>query len=309
MLRCVRAIFEIHPLGDYSLRESAEFIGGWHESPSEGSRPEGHLHLAFLTDRDWTPAAVCLTQHSSGRVRGQVFGDAPIEAVEHQAVRTLSLDVDGRGWPGVGENDSVVRDLQAMFPGFRPVNWASAYEAAAWSLISTRISMRQGERVKDQMSRELGRAVDIHGHHVFCFPTPDVLARLESFRGLFGRKIEYLNLLGRAALAGELDTETLRAMPADEALAALRRLKGIGEFGSQLVRLRALSAVDELPTAEPRLLKAVRNAYALDHDPDIAELGRIAERWRPYRMWVAVSLRRTLAEGSMTMSAGASRPA
>ncbi len=168
--------------------------------------------------------------------------------------------------------------------------------------------MRQAERVKDQMSRELGHAVDIHGHRVYCFPAPDVLVRLESFRGLFGRKVEYLNALGRAALAGDLDTETLRAMPPAEALAALRTLKGIGEFGSQLVRLRALSAVDELPTAEPRLLKAVRSAYALDHDPDIEELGRIAEGWRPFRMWVAVCLRRTLAEGASMMShAGATR--
>jgi DNA-3-methyladenine glycosylase II len=298
MLPFVAVSFEIEPLGDYSLRESGEFIGGWHESPSDGSSPEGHLHLAFLTDRDWMPAAVCLTQDSSGRLTGQVFGDAPVDAVRRQAARTLSLDVDGRGWPEVGRNDPVVRRLQEMFPGFRPVNWASAYEAAAWSLISTRISRRQGERVKDLMSRELGRLVDIHGHHVYCFPTPDVLIGLESFRGLFGRKIEYLNALGRAGLAGELDTDKLRAMPAADALAALRTMKGIGEFGSQLVRLRALSAIDELPTAEPRLLKAVRDAYALDHEPDLQELARIAEGWRPFRMWVAVCMRRTLAEGT-----------
>ena len=308
MLRIVAMTFQIDPLGDYSLRESGEFIGGWHESPSDGSSAEGHLHLAFLTDRDWLPAAACLTQDASGLVTGQVFGDAPAEAVKRQVARTLSLDVDGRAWPEVGEHDPVVRRLQDMFPGFRPVNWASAYEAAAWSLISTRISMRQGEKVKDQMSRELGRPVDIHGHRLYCFPAPDVLARLESFRGLFGRKVEYLNALGRAALAGDVDTETLRAMPAADALAALRTLKGIGEFGSQLVRLRALSAVDELPTAEPRLLKAVRGAYALDHEPDIEELARIAERWRPFRMWVAVCLRRTLAESASMMShAGAAR--
>ena len=308
MLPAMTRTFAIDPLGDYSLRESGEFIGGWHESPSEGQSPAGHLHLAFLTDRDWLPAGVCLTQESNGRIDVEVFGDAPLDAAKHQAARTLSLDVDASGWPEVGERDPVVRRLQDMFPGFRPVNWASAYEAAAWSLISTRISMRQGERVKDEMARELGRAVDIHGQRVFCFPAPAALVRLESFRGLFGRKVEYLNLLGRAALAGDLDTETLRAMPAADALAALRRLKGIGEFGSQLVRLRALSAVDELPTAEPRLLKAVRSAYSLDHDPDIDELTRIAERWRPFRMWVAVCLRRTLAEGASMMShAGATR--
>jgi DNA-3-methyladenine glycosylase II len=124
---------------------------------------------------------------------------------------------------------------------------------------------------------------------------------LKSFKGLFARKVEYLNALGRAALAGELDTETLRAMPRDESLEHLERLAGIGEFGSQLIRLRALSAVDELPTRERRLLEAIREAYGLAHDPDIAELETIAERWRPYRMWVAVCFRRSLAGGAGMM--------
>ena len=88
-------------------------------------------------------------------------------------------------------------------------------------------------------------------------------------------------------------------MPRDEALERLKRLPGIGEFGSQLVRLRALSAVDELPTAEPRLLDAVRIGYDLRSTPTIDQLAEIAEKWRPYRMWVAVSFRR-----SMTGSAG-----
>jgi len=166
--------------------------------------------------------------------------------------------------------------------------------------------MRQAQGVKDRMCRELGAPVDIHGHRLWCFPDPDVLTRMNSFKGLFGRKVEYLNGLGHAAVLGELDTETLRALPREEALERLKRIKGIGEFGSQLVRLRALSAVDELPTAEPRLLEAMRMAYSLTHEPDVSDLHRVAEGWRPYRMWVAVSLRRTLAGGAgMTHSRAA----
>ena len=156
------------------------------------------------------------------------------------------------------------------------------------------------------MCRELGQPVDVHGHRLFNFPAPEAIVRLESFKGLFGRKVEYLNELGRAALAGELDTEVLRALPRDEALTRLKRLPGIGEFGSQLVRLRALSAVDELPTAEPRLLEAVRIGYGLRQAPDIDKLAEIADAWRPYRMWVAVSFRRSLAGGAgMTHSRAA----
>ena len=230
-----------------------------------------------------------------------MYGGAPVDSVNRQAARILSLDVDGRAWPDVARRDLVVARLQKMFPGFRPVNWSNAYEATAWCLISSRITMRQGQGIKEKMSRELGATIDIHGHRLYCFPGPEALIQLRSFRGLFGRKVEYLNELGRAALAGDLDTETLRSMKSEGALASLKRLKGIGEFGSQLVRLRALSAVDELPTAEPRLLGAVRTAYGLPREPDVAKLEELAEKWRPYRMWVAVCLRRTLAGGAGMM--------
>jgi len=185
-----------------------------------------------------------------------------------------------------------------MFPGFRPVNWSDAYEAAAWCVISTRISMRQGQGVKERMSKELGQPIDVHGDTLWTFPGPERLAHLEKFPGLFGRKVEYLNGLGRAALSGEVDTETLRAMPRDQSVKSLQRLPGIGAWGSELVRLRALSAVDELPTQESRLMGAIRTAYGMAHEPDLKTLEALAEKWSPYRMWVVVCLRRTLEGGA-----------
>jgi DNA-3-methyladenine glycosylase II len=293
-----RPTFEIQPLGPYSLEEAASFIGAWHHAPSQDGSAGGHLHLAFLTDEGWKPVGVCLTQNDSGVVTGEVYGPASAAEVERQVARILSLDVDGSDWPEVGRRDPVVERLQRRFPGFRPVNWSDAYEAAAWCVMSTRINMRQAQAIKDRMCRELGHEVDLHGHSLWAFPEPSRLIDLESYQGLFGRKVEYLNRLGRAALAGELDTESLRALPRDEALEQLQRLAGIGEFGSQLVRLRALSAVDELPTREPRLLGAIHAEYGLDAEPTPAELEALAERWRPFRMWVAVCLRRTLTDGA-----------
>jgi DNA-3-methyladenine glycosylase II len=294
--------FELEPLGGYSLEESANFIDTWHQTPSEAGTTVGHLHLAFLADDDWQPVGVCLTQTRDGTVAGTAYGDARVDDVMRQVGRILSLDVDGRGWPALGKRDPVVARLQRMFAGFRPVNWSNAYEAAAWCLISSRISMRQGEAVKDRMSRELGHEVDVHGHRLWVFPQPSRLVELKSFAGLFGRKVEYLNALGYAALAGALDTERLRSLPREESLRELQLLKGIGEFGSQLVRLRALSAVDEMPTSEPRLLGAIRDAYGLAREPDLEQLEELSQNWRPFRMWVCVCLRRTLEGGSMTHS-------
>ena len=298
--------FTIVPRGGYSLEESANFIGAWHKAPSEGGGPEGHLHLAFLTDGDWTAVGICVQQDADGRVTGTVYGEARAAQVVSQVERILSLDVDGRAWPDVGRRDPVVAKLQRMFPGFRPVNWSNAYEAAAWCIISTRISMRQGQGVKERMSRELGQTVDVHGHRLWTFPGPEPLAHINAFPGLFGRKVEYLNALGIAALAGEVDTEALRAMRREESLKSLQKLPGIGKFGSELVRLRALSAVDELPTQEPRLMGALQTAYGLVRDPDQRKLEELAETWSPFRMWVCVCLRWTLGGGAgMTHSRAA----
>ena len=306
MSTAVQPAFEIEPRGEFSLRASADFIGAWHEAPSDGAAGGGHLHLAFLTDFSWRPVGVCLTQSADSHIHGEVFGAVEPSLIRAKVARILSLDVDGSGWAEVGRRDPVVGRLQRQFGGFRPVNWSDAYEAAAWCLISTRIAMRQAQGVKDRLSREHGHEVDIHGHRMWAFPSPERLRDLESFRGLFGRKVEYLNRLGEAALAGELDTEKLRALPPDQCLAALKKLAGIGEWGAQLVRLRALSAVDELPTTERRLLAALREAYSLDREPDFTTLEGLAESWRPYRMWVCVCLRRMGGEGDSMMHSRAS---
>jgi 3-methyladenine DNA glycosylase/8-oxoguanine DNA glycosylase len=293
--------FEIEPLGPYSLEESASFIGAWHKAPADSGSEEGHLHLAFLTDLGWKAVGVCLRQGPEHEVRGDVYGDAPVSEVRAQVARILSLDIDGRGWPDAGRRDPVVGRLQKKFPGFRPVNWSNAYEAAAWTIISTRVTMRQGQGVKDRMSRELGHEVDIHGHRLWVFPEPARLDEIKTFRGLFGRKAEYLRELAAAAIAGRLDTDRLRALSAETALSELKRLPGIGDFGSQLIRLRALSVVDELPTSEKRLLGALREAYGLAREPDIRTLEDLAEAWRPYRTWVCVCLRRSGGEGAGMM--------
>ena len=88
--------FELEPLGGYSLEESANFIGAWHQAPSEGGTAVGHLHLAFLADDDWQPVGVCLTQSGDGTVVGTVYGKGKVAGVKRQVARILSLDVDGR---------------------------------------------------------------------------------------------------------------------------------------------------------------------------------------------------------------------
>src|SRR5205807_6961780 len=84
--------------------------------------------------------------------------------------------------------------------------------------------------VKDRMCRELGHEIDVHGHRLWTFPEPSRLAELKSFKGLFGRKVGYLNRLAAAALAGGLDAHMPRAVTGAGGLERLQRVARLREF-------------------------------------------------------------------------------
>ena len=96
--------------------------------------------------------------------------------------------------------------------------------------------------------------------------------------------------LARAALDGRLDTEALRGLPTDEALAQLRELPGVGPFSAEAVLLRGCGVVDAIPTTESASREAIASLYGVDAGDDDASAA-ITERWRPYRMWATVLVR------------------
>lgn len=299
--------FEILPRGPFSLAASARFLEGFGRAMHAERTPAHHLHLAFVPDGEAEEAVGVSVREEDGMVRGRTFSSedasAPPEpeAVRRQVERILSLDVDGSGFAEVGRRDPVVGELQARYPGLRPVNFFSPYEAAAWALIGHRISMGQAARVKGRIAQELGRGVEIEGEVVHAFPGPGRLRSLESFPGLFGRKVEYLQSLANATLDGRLEPVRLRSLPEQDALAELKQLHGVGDFSAQLILLRGAGAPDALGTAEPRLRRAVAIAYSLPAEPGAEELVEIADGWRPYRTWVSVLLRTMLEDDKGTL--------
>jgi DNA-3-methyladenine glycosylase II len=208
--------------------------------------------------------------------------------------RILSLDVDGSGFLAVGERDPVVGQVQRRYPGLRPVGFWSPYEAGAWAIIGHRIRITQAAAIKARIAERLGEPVSFGGRVVHAFPSPQRLARLDTFPGLAGRKPEWLRSLAQAALDGQLDAARLRAMPQEEVMADLKKLPGIGDFSAGLILLRGAGDPDAWPGREPRLARAVALAYGLPGPATPEQLRQISENWRPYRTWVTVLMRAQL---------------
>jgi DNA-3-methyladenine glycosylase II len=210
--------------------------------------------------------------------------------VQDQLARILSLDADGSGFAEVGRRDPVVSRLQERYPGLRPVNFWSPYQAAVWAILSTRVRMTQAANTNARLTRQMGSGQDIHGETLFAFPSRERLKQIEVSDGVPARKAEYLHAVADAALKGRLDSWRLRNVPKQQALALLQEIPGIGPFGAELILLRGAGEPDHFPSAEPRLVEAMTRLYELKH-PGRGDLEQISERWRPYRTWTSVLIR------------------
>lgn len=284
--------FAIDVEGDFSLAAAGEFLRGFKPAAGGAAARDEALSLGFLLDRSFEPAWVHLEQRGR-RIGGEASG--PARAVKAQVERILSLDVEARGWPALGRRDRVVGRLQERFPGFRAVVFPSPYEAALWGILAQRVSMAQASRMKQALARAHGSVLDAGGAEVLVPPAPQVMLEIDAVAGLPGEKLHRMRGIAEAALDGRLDAARLRAMPEEAALAELGSLRGVGAWTAAHILYRGVGVADALPAGEPRVLRAVKEAYGLARVPSAARFADIAEAWRPFRMWVAILLVRSIA--------------
>jgi DNA-3-methyladenine glycosylase II len=246
--------------------------------------------MAFPVE-GWRGSAAVLMRQRGDTIAGDVHvtAKADPERAWQQALATVSLDVDGRGFMEIGRRDPVIGRLQAEYRNLRPVLFHSPYEAACAFLIGHRISILQTRRIRQKMAEQAGATIAVDGTALRAFPDPRALLRIEGFPGVAPAKIDRLHHVARAALDGMLDRARLRSLPEPDALTQLRTLRGIGEFFAQGILMRGAGLVDAI-TDDDLTPRAIQLLYGLGERPNPAAVHQRAEAWRPYRMWALVLL-------------------
>jgi DNA-3-methyladenine glycosylase II len=140
--------------------------------------------------------------------------------------------------------------------------------------------------VGQQLSVASARA--IWGRFADAFPelTPDKVFRARDSRfrkaGMSAPKIRTLRAIAGACRNG-LDLDALAAMPADEAVAKLVAVKGIGPWTADIYLLFCLGHPDIFPAGDLALRVAVADAFEMEAPVPPAELAEIAAEWSPWR--------------------------
>jgi DNA-3-methyladenine glycosylase II len=143
--------------------------------------------------------------------------------------------------------------------------------------------------IRQAMAKEYGDKVQVGDDSLYAFPRPKILKKITSIKGVSPVKILRLHGIAEAALEGWLDRNALRAMPEEEALTKIRSLKGIGEFFSQGILYRGAGPADAVPDDDVTK-QAFQRAFNLKEVPNHEAVLKLADPWRPFRMWATVLL-------------------
>lgn len=273
----------------FRLAAAAAFYGGFRPMAGAATATGATVSLAFGTDDGSVPVGVHLTQ-AGDTVTAEVEGtDAP-EAVVPQLRRMLGLDADADAWAALGAREPVVGALQAEFPGFFTAAFPSPWEAGLGGIVTQGIPLARAAALR----RRLAEALGTPRAGLWALPGPEVVLRAEAPAGFPPAKWTRLQALARRAADGLLGAERLRALPQELAVAELLAVPGIGPWTAEHVVLRGAAPPDGVPTAEPRVLRALAARYGTG-PLDAAGARARMEAWRPFRMWVSILAVRSLA--------------
>jgi DNA-3-methyladenine glycosylase II len=247
------------------------------------------LRMTFSLDGSFEPVGAAIRAADSG-LDVEIVGTDDVDRAVGQIARIFALDQDGTPYEALGRRDPAFGALQSALPGLRPVSFPSPYECAAWAVMSQRISMRQAAVIQDRLIGVHGHGLTVAGIDVMAFPRPERLLGVAQVGGLPTEKIDRLHAVARAAMDGLLDVKRLRALGDVDGPQSLLAIRGIGPFWSSGIYLRACGIVDVFPE-EPISVAALGALHGLGDRPSAAEVARLTDAYRPFRMWAAFLLR------------------
>jgi DNA-3-methyladenine glycosylase II len=101
--------------------------------------------------------------------------------------------------------------------------------------------------------------------------------------GLSRQKAAYLTDLASHFADNRIPTRRIAAMPDEEVIETLVRVKGIGRWTAEMFLIFVLNRPDVLPVDDLGLREGIKDLFDLPERPTARRATELAEPWRPYR--------------------------
>ena len=196
---------------------------------------------------------------------------------------------------GLG-HDPWLASLLDIAPGLRVPGAWSGFELVVRTIVGQQVSVKAATTIVGRLVERAGSPADSPAHLGIpgYFPTPQALAEANLDKiGMPTKRVATLQHFAHQVATGQLlieglpsDTQALRAQ--------LLALPGIGPWTVEYVAMRAWRDADAWPGTDLVLMQAI--TQRLPELASKASQSRHAERWRPWRAYVAMHLWNEIAD-------------
>ncbi|HEX7247913.1 MAG TPA: DNA-3-methyladenine glycosylase [Actinomycetota bacterium] len=221
------------------------------------------------------------------RVIGEGLDASSVECAERAARRLFDLDADPAVIDAALARDPMLRALVRAVPGTRVPGAIDGFELAVRAIVGQQVSVagarttlgRIAERFGDPLASPVGPIVRM-------FPAPERLAGAPSDAfGMPKVRADAIKSVAEAVSSGSLDLSGDADVEATAC--ALRSIRGIGDWTTGYIAMRALGDADAFPIGDLGVRRALTTLGVPDEDRSIRER---ADRWRPWRAYAAMHL-------------------
>lgn len=175
----------------------------------------------------------------------------------------------------LARNDPLLGAIIARYPRIHLVSRGDPFQTLARSIVGQQISVKAAQAVWERLCAALPEM------------TPHAVLALErrALRacGLSDRKVEYISDLARHFADGTIHVIRWPAMPDEEVVAELLRVRGIGRWTAEMFLIFNLLRPDVLPVDDLGLQRAVSVSYRAGRRVSETAIRRIARAWQPWR--------------------------
>jgi AraC family transcriptional regulator of adaptative response / DNA-3-methyladenine glycosylase II len=180
--------------------------------------------------------------------------------------------------------DPFLAPLIRRHPGLRVAGAVDRFELALRAVLGQQVSVAAASTFSGRLAALMGETVigapaGLTRLNVTAEPVAEARASKIAQIGLTRARAETTVALAKAVVGGLLQDD----IDPEAQIAALREIKGIGDWTASYIAMRALHWPDAFPHGDLGLRKAAGGITA-------KELLAVAERWRPYRAYAAMHL-------------------
>lgn len=201
--------------------------------------------------------------------------------------KQLAMRTDSRELQILSQTDPQLGKLIAMIGDLTIELRDNYFESLVRSVIGQQLSVKAASTIWNR-TRELCGEI-----------TPDkILATSDDlFRsaGLSKAKVAYVKDLSGKVRSGELALLTLHHLANDDVIAALKQVKGIGQWTAEMFLIFSLGRLDILSLGDAGLQRAAVWLYGQEAGQTGVDLAHIGQQWAPNRtigslyLWEAIN--------------------